>query len=429
MKFTAAGDSLIQRRIPDGIKGIEEIAKYVGRGDARFFNLETTLNYEGEACGSQFSGGTYVRTNPECLEDLKKYGFNMTTFNNNHAFDFCMDGFLQTLDYVDESGLVHSGAGRNLDEASAPRYLDTPNGRVALIAVNTSFNPSMKAGVQGRRTPGRAGINGITIKEQFVVTKEEFDFVKALGEKMGVNAAKEITRGEGYYPALPEGEAEFGEHRFTVGDKTEWRLFPDKSDMERVEKSIFEASLQSDYIIISIHSHQITGKHKDEVPQFLQELCHSFIDMGANAVIGHGPHLLRPVEVYRDSPIFYSLGDFILELYSIEFAPEDFYKQQGMTSQNTVHELLKKRSQDFTRGLMEDRRMMQTVIPYWETDGKKLTKLEFLPLELIKNGNKSEEGLPVIAENPDFAAHFAEISLPYGVKMTLDKNNIIKCTW
>ena len=69
--------------------------------------------------------------------------------------------------------------------------------------------------------------------------------------------------------------------------------------------------------------------------------------------------------------------------------------------------------------------MMQTVIPYWETDGKKLTKLEFLPLELIKNGNKSEEGLPVIAENPDFAALFAEISLPYGVKMTLDKNNIL----
>ena len=47
MKFTAAGDVLIQRRIPEGFEGIDEIAPFICRGDARFFNLETTLHYEG----------------------------------------------------------------------------------------------------------------------------------------------------------------------------------------------------------------------------------------------------------------------------------------------------------------------------------------------------------------------------------------------
>ena len=146
MKFTAAGDAIIQRRIQKDFVGFEELTPFIEQGDARFFNLETTLNYEGDTCSSQLSGGTYIRTNPEVLEDLENFGFNMTSFNNNHAMDFSVDGFLQTLDYVNQSHFVHSGAGHNLAEASAPKYLETNAGRVALIAVNTNFSPEMLAG-------------------------------------------------------------------------------------------------------------------------------------------------------------------------------------------------------------------------------------------------------------------------------------------
>jgi hypothetical protein len=65
MKFTAAGDMIIQRRIPKDFEGYKELAPFIMEGDARFFNLETTLNYEGECPSSQLSGGTYIRTNPE----------------------------------------------------------------------------------------------------------------------------------------------------------------------------------------------------------------------------------------------------------------------------------------------------------------------------------------------------------------------------
>ena len=93
MKFTAAGDAIIQKRIYDGYEGINELAPFINQGDARFFNLETSLNYEGETCASQFSGGSYLRVNPEVLDDIKEFGFNMTSFNNNHALDFFYDGF------------------------------------------------------------------------------------------------------------------------------------------------------------------------------------------------------------------------------------------------------------------------------------------------------------------------------------------------
>lgn len=105
MKFTAAGDMIIQKRIPENYEGFEELAPFIKRGDAHFFNLETTLNHEGETCASAFSGGSYLRTNPEVLEDVKSFCFNMTSFNNNHALDFFYDGFLATLNAIDKKWL------------------------------------------------------------------------------------------------------------------------------------------------------------------------------------------------------------------------------------------------------------------------------------------------------------------------------------
>ncbi len=429
MKFTAAGDTVIQRRIQKKFAGFQEIAPFIKQGDARFFNLETTLNREGECFASQFSGGTYIRTNPEVLGDIKKFGFNMTTCNNNHAMDFSYEGLLSTIKHLDAEGFVHAGVGRNLDEAAAPRYLETPNGRVALIAVNTSFDPSMMAGTQGRRVPGRPGINGLRIDEKIIVTKDELEMVKNLAKRTQINAEKEITRKEGYHGELPEHQVEFGSQLFEEGEKSEYKRTVNKADMARVEKAIYEAQFQADYIMISVHSHQLSGDKKETPARFLCDFAHACIDAGANAVVGHGPHLLRPIEIYKDSPIFYSLGDFILQLYSVEFAPEDFYNKYGLTTDATMHQLLKQRSKDFTVGLMEDRRMAQAVIPYWETKDKKLVKLTLLPIEAPLKGNKSEVGLPRWATDPEFIERLAEMSAYSGLRMEIGKDLLVTCKW
>ncbi len=43
-----------------------------------------------------------------------------------------------------------------------------------------------------------------------------------------------------------------------------------------------------------------------------REWAHAIIDAGANAVIGHHPHVIQPIEPYKDSVIAYSLGNFLL---------------------------------------------------------------------------------------------------------------------
>jgi poly-gamma-glutamate synthesis protein (capsule biosynthesis protein) len=429
MKFTAAGDMIIQKPIYPGYEGFGALADFIKRGDARFFNLETTLNHVGETCANQFSGGTYIRTDPEILENIKPYGFNMTTANNNHILDFSYGGLETTLKALNASGLVHAGIGMNLDEAAAPRYLETAAGRVALIAVNTSFKPAAMAGRQSPLFPGRPGMNGLRIESYVELPQADIDYIKQIAKETNINAEKEITRAEGYHPPLADNEAEFGELKFRTGKERRHVSHVHPADMARVKKAIFEAQLQADYIMISVHSHQLSGSEKETPSDFLRDFAHECIDAGAHAILGHGPHLLRPIEIYKDCPIFYSLGDFILQLYNVPVAPEDFYEQNGLTSAATVHELLKKRSKDFTIGLMADKRMFISAIPYWETDGTKLTKLMLLPIEMDMDGNKSRQGLPYISKDPMIGQYLAKMCEPYGTKITQNEDGTLSCTW
>lgn len=373
---------------------------------------------------------TYLRVVPEVLDDIKNFGFNMTSFNNNHALDFSYEGLVCTLDSVNESGLVHAGVGMNLAEASAPRYLETKNGRVALISVNTTFDEYMLAGEQTPRIPGRPGINGLRTETTVVVEKEDIASIRKIAKKTGINAYNDIIRKEGYLSELPDDMAEFGKMRFIAGDRPECKVTLNKTDMARIEKAIYEAKLQADYIIVSIHSHELSGDKKETPSEFLKEFAHRVIDCGAHAVVGHGPHLLRPIEIYNDRPIFYSLGDFALQLYNVETAPEEFFSKYGLSAATaTVHELLKIRSDNFSRGLMEDRRMFMAVIPFWEMEDGRLTSLRLMPIEMKMNGHKSEIGLPRRSDGKDIEKYLGEMCKEYGTKVKLDSDGIITVTW
>ena len=46
-----------------------------------------------------------------------------------------------------------------------------------------------------------------------------------------------------------------------------------------------------------------------------QVFAHKLIDEGVNAIIGSHPHVTQGIEIYKNSPIFYSLGNFIFDQY------------------------------------------------------------------------------------------------------------------
>ena len=423
MTFSAAGDMLIQRLISTEYDGFQQIRDHISKADARFFNFESIIYREG-LWGNQFNGGSYHNSDPRTLEIAKAYGFNMMSFANNHTFDFGYGGLDSTLDAVNAVGFVHTGVGRNLDEAAAPAYLETPTGRVALISMTSSMvNAAAMAGRQSRRLPGRPGVNGLRLSERIEVTPEQFKVIEEIVNTCGINDQTAISRAEGYTQSkLKEGVAELGRKiNFHKGEQTRFYMTLNEKDMSRLQRTIVEAQAQADYILVSIHSHQVSGTSKETPPDFLVEFAHRCIDMGAHAVLGHGPHLLRPLEIYNNRPIFYSLGDFMLHNESVTFAPEDMYEKYGLTSDDPLSEIYRKRSRDYTCGLLTDHRMLESVIPYFEMEDGVLTQLELMPIELGFDEPRYRMGNPRLSTDHGIIERLQKLSAPYGTKIKVDE--------
>lgn len=419
----AVGDMLIQRMISTQYDGFQPIHDYICQADARFFNLETTL-HRGEYYGNQFNGGSFHGSHPRVLEIAKAYGFNMLSFANNHTFDFGYGGLLSTLQEVENAGFVHTGVGRNLDEASDPVYLETKNGRVALISITASYvNNAALAGQQSRRFPGRPGVNGLRVNQHIQVPPAHFAVLQEIADSSGVNANMAIVRAEGYAPLKEDNTVvQFGGQnlKFRLGDQLGYHTCCEPEDMRRLERSIYQAKTQADCILVSIHAHQVGGNTKESVPEFLTEFAHSAISMGAHAVIGHGPHLLRPIEIYKGCPIFYSLGDFMLHNESFNCAPEDFFHKYGLTSDDPLCEVYRKRSRNYTCGLLTDARMLESVIPLFQFEDGKITHLKLMPIQLGIDQPRYRIGDPTFCPDRGIIQRLAQMSQPYGTQIAVD---------
>lgn len=74
-----------------------------------------------------------------------------------------------------------------------------------------------------------------------------------------------------------------------------------------VKADIIRARQKADYVIVSFH----WGKEGSSAAGANQRTAaHKAIEAGADAVIGHHPHVLQGIERYKNGIIFYSLGNF-----------------------------------------------------------------------------------------------------------------------
>lgn len=83
-------------------------------------------------------------------------------------------------------------------------------------------------------------------------------------------------------------------------------------DIENAKELIVKMAEENDYVIVSVHWGEEYKVHQNN---HQEELGHMFVDAGADAVIGHHPHVVQPMEMYNGKPIFYSLGNFVFDQY------------------------------------------------------------------------------------------------------------------
>ncbi len=118
-----------------------------------------------------------------------------------------------------------------------------------------------------------------------------------------------VIRRNGIRVAFLGYSATFPEEAWATGDKP-GTMFPYR---QRVIKAVKLASAENDLVVVHFHW---GSELRPDPKQYQRDLAHLVIDHGADLVIGHHPHILQGIEMYRNRLIFYSLGNFTFASYS-----------------------------------------------------------------------------------------------------------------
>jgi hypothetical protein len=255
---------------------------------------------------------------PGVAKDLKEMGFQMLGRANNHQSDWGMDGARETDHWLDEAGLIHAGDGETRDLAREAKFYDTPKGRVGLISINSSISDPQQIAINGNgKVPPRPGLNPLRLVRFSNVTAEQMDALRkihdayAYGAESGLNqkvAASSLSAPVFHFPVelAPDELYLFGTF-YKIGEKPGFSYKMNPLDEREILQSVRDAKQNCDFLIVTIHAHESPA-------DFLSKISKEAIDAGADEWVGTGPHRMLGVEIYKNRPIFHSLGDLFFEI-------------------------------------------------------------------------------------------------------------------
>lgn len=258
--------SVEQYRDADGFQALREELRGAAVAVA---NLEVPLSSRGAAVPKTFT----LRTDPAAIGDVVTLGITAVTLANNHVMDFGPEALADTIAACDGAEIVHTGAGDDLEVAMAPLWFTVDGTRVALLNVACTLPPASEA------LPDRAGVAPLRVRFAFEIDST------LLVEQPG-----------------------------TVPLVRSWAV---AEDQERVARAIAACRVAgAEAVIVAIHwgspSYWLSP-YQGLLCAYQRPLAHTLIEAGADAIVGHHPHQLHPVEVYQGTPILYSVGNFIFE--------------------------------------------------------------------------------------------------------------------
>jgi len=400
-----AGDALITEpwsQVQD--PAFDRLVAEMRAADATIVNLETVIHeFNGHAQAD--SGGTYTAAPPAIAGELKWAGVDMVAHANNHAFDYGSTGILETLEHARAAGLVLAGAGRDLQDARAPRYLACASSTVALVAMASTFIRYGKASRSRSDLHGRPGLNPLEL------TRE--DVIKVTPRMAGV--LRRIARLRGKPPdSLKTSSFRLFGRRFQVAE-TNGRVSGRRAvaaDAAANLGAIAEAARHADLTVASIHAH---GQGK-----WLSGFARDALAAGADLVFCHGPHDLVGIELVRGKPIFYGLGDFVFQVDRISRHPAEAYERLGLGDEATAADLVLARGESAPAAKRESYESCAAAIRF---NGGKPREIRLLPLDLQFDAPQEIRGRPRWADpglGREIIERIAERSKRYGTKISFD---------
>jgi poly-gamma-glutamate synthesis protein (capsule biosynthesis protein) len=317
------------------------VAATLRGADLLFGNLECCL-YAPPAERSLADEGFYAP--PAAGEALNLAGYHAIGTANN--VNYGSDAIQHSLRELDRLGIAHTGSGANHAAAYAPAIIERGGMRFGLLQRTSVYWPTNHEA--GEHSAGVAVIRGHTAYQ--------LPLHKTRPEVPPANR-----------PGVPPVIVTWADSQY----------------LGRFREEVAALRRQVDIVIASHH----WGLYQ-EVLQYMREIAHAAIDAGADIVVGHGPHFLLPVEVYRGKPVFYGMGNF------------SFHTGHGGRKHGDWVGLL-------ARVLLEERAIKRVA------------------LRFVRHTERNETLLRAPSEEPEALRDLTERSAPFGTRITVEGNEAV----
>ena len=257
------GDVVIQRPLTAFAPGVRNL---LTDAEVTFVNLEAPLSTAppvAEKAATQ-------RAHPDRGKDLIDLGVNVVTLANNHLMDCGPQGYRDTLSALDAAGITAVGAGDDDAHARHHAVLASSQGDVAVLGLCAALPPGFAA------TPERPGVAPIRVRQQVSLD-----------------------------PALAAEQP--GMAPFVHTQAVE-------ADVDAACEAIAAARRDASWVVVGVHwgiPEGFAPRSYGVLAQYQRPLAHRLVDAGADLIVGHHPHAVHPLEVYRGRLIAYSLGNLV----------------------------------------------------------------------------------------------------------------------
>ncbi|AGS24512.1 CapA family protein [Rhizobium etli] len=419
--MVAVGDLIVSRALSRGYHpGFGNVVDILRDADVTFGNMETLIfdirSFKG-APEAEY-GGTYHVSLPDVGPDLKALGFNIVGRANNHSLDWGVEAMRETSRVLDASGIIHAGVGENRAQASSARFLETGRGRVALLSCATSFTPMSRACDPAGEAPGRPGLNALRLTKHVVVPATMLADLRQIRD------------------ALPDPKPECDDPNVVVlegityraGESAHFSFTPNANDLAEINRNIRRGKQYSDFCIFTNHAHQ-PGNWSQQPADFEQSVARGVIDAGADAYIGHGPHQLRGIEIYKGRPIFYSLGNFLYDDLRTPLGAdlfEVYNKDPRIDTDAEVTAAEETKGYPTAAGFvgaLASPIFYESVVTVSRFEQNRLVELRLYPIELGYADRFANRGVPRLASASQGKAileRLQKLSEPYGTEIVIE---------
>jgi poly-gamma-glutamate synthesis protein (capsule biosynthesis protein) len=252
------GDIQVHTRRADPVTAFNRMRDTMKKADLVYANLEGLLVKSAGTTIDIPDKPEWTHPGPDGVKALKASNVAVVGVANNVASG--RDNILKSLSVLAANGIIHTGAGKNIDEAHQPAIVERKGVKIGFLQYTARWyqDRDMIATAAEAGVAKIASLDGITI---------------------------------------------------------------DPGDLDRLRADVRKLRALVDIVVVSHHNRDgstavqfgsikgtSAGRNRAITEPYQKTFAHAALDMGADLVFGHGTHTIQGVEVYNGKPILYAIG-------------------------------------------------------------------------------------------------------------------------